>query len=204
MERLSAIVLAGGKSTRFGSDKAAALLEGKPLLRWVLEAAKAVCDDVVVVRAVGQALPDVGMDVRVVQDRYEALGPLAGMVAGFEALRDGAAIVLSCDAPIVRPSLLRALAARLEGQDAACGRLSGRLQPLPGAYDIERCLPTFRARAERGELAVHVALAELGVCELDEPELRAFDPQLASYLNVNTPDDLSLAAAALSAMATEN
>ena len=192
---LTAVILAGGKSTRFGSDKASALLGGRPLLQWVLEAASVVADDVVVVRARGQLLPAFQTSARVLEDAYEARGPLAGMVTAFEKLGAGAALVLSCDAPLVRPELLRALAGRLGSHTAACGSLEGRLQPLPAALDASRALPEFRERVERGELALRAAFTAIDASVIEEAALRALDPDLWSYLNINTTADLARAEA---------
>jgi molybdopterin-guanine dinucleotide biosynthesis protein A len=200
----TAIILAGGKSTRFGSDKAAALLGGRPLLHRVVDAASEVCGNIIVVRAAGQRLPDIRHDVRVMEDEYEALGPLAGMITAFEAGSDAPSLVLSCDAPLVRPALLRAMLEALPGHGAVCGLLEQRAQPLPGAYDASRCLPLFRTRVERGDLAVHAALAEVDTLMWDEARLRQYDPSLLSFLGVNTPDDLARAGDALSALATAN
>jgi hypothetical protein len=78
---LSAIVLAGGRSTRFGSDKASALIDGRPMLQRVVEAVAAVCDEVIVVAAAGGAgsLPPYAEPLVIVEDRVEGSGPLAGL-----------------------------------------------------------------------------------------------------------------------------
>ena len=198
--RNPAIVLAGGRSTRFGSDKASALLAGKPLLEWAIDAVAEVCSEVIVVAAQGQVLPEFtsSVPVRVVHDRYESLGPLAGLVTGFEALTSTTSaqlgtLVVSCDAPLLAPELLRALLAALGTHAAAVPEVGGRLQPLVAAYRHSACLPHFRARLERGELGLARAITDLDVLVVPESEVRQHDPELHSIHNINTPHDLAQA-----------
>jgi molybdopterin-guanine dinucleotide biosynthesis protein A len=191
--KLTGLILAGGLSTRFGSDKASAPLEGRPLLQWVVSALGQVCSEIVIVRAAGQVLPALenAQSVRVVDDVFEARGPLAGMVAGFEAVGAGLCAVASCDAPLLEPALLTGMAKGVGEHDAVCGRVGGRLQPLVGVYRVEQCLLVFRRRVEEGRLAVRDALEDLDVRVLDEDELRRWDPDLRSYRGANTPAELA-------------
>ena len=199
------MVLAGGKSTRFGSDKASALLAGKPMLQWVLGAIEQVCGEVIVVAAQGQGLPEVASSapLRVVRDRYEAAGPLAGMVTAFEDSPAAVCLVVSCDAPLLAPDLLRHLVERLGGAAAACPEVAGQLQPLVAAYRPAACRAPFRAAVERGDRGVLRALRELdGVVVLSEDEVRRFDPELRSFTGVNTPAELARAEALVAARRT--
>lgn len=196
------MVLAGGKSTRFGSDKASALLAGKPMLQWVLSAIEQVCSEVIVVAAQGQVLPEVasGAPLRVVRDRYEAAGPLAGMVTAFEDPPADVCLVVSCDAPLLAPDLLQHLVERIGEAAVACPEVAGQLQPLVAAYRPAACLAPFRAAVERGERGVLRALRELdGVVVLSEDEVRRFDPELRSFAGVNTPAELARAEALVAA-----
>lgn len=188
---LAALILAGGRSTRFGSDKASALLAGRPLLDHVARALAAVCDDVVVVRAKGQVLPAVSVPVRVTDDRHEGLGPLAGMVAGFEVLQAPLAFVVSCDAPLVQPALVRLLAGEAASADIALPFANGFPQPLVAVYRVETCLPAFREAVERGDLKITAAFKGLRVRRVDEAALTVADPQLLSFRNTNTPEALA-------------
>lgn len=193
MESLTAVVLAGGKSTRFGSDKASALLRGRPLLQWVLDAAGEVAEAIVLVKARGQVLPAVTspLPLKVVEDIYEDRGPLAGLVAAFEAVDTPLAFVTSCDSPLLQPRLLRRLAEAAHDADVVCPMAGGHPQPLVAAYRPATCLPVFRANVERGQLRIVVAYTGLRRTTLTEAEAREFDPGLRSFLNANTPERLA-------------
>jgi molybdopterin-guanine dinucleotide biosynthesis protein A len=198
------IVLAGGKSTRMGSPKAALEWHGSTLLRRVTGiVGRAVGGPIVVVRAPGQELPPLAADVEVVEDTREGRGPLQGLAAGLAALegRAGAAYVSSTDVPLVHPAFVRAVAAALdETVDVALPTVHGYPQPLAAAYRVtlrplvdellaaDRLRPAFlfeRCRVRR--LDEQALLADRRVAEAD--------PGLLSVLNVNEPADIDAARA---------
>jgi molybdopterin-guanine dinucleotide biosynthesis protein A len=193
-ERATAIILAGGKSSRFGADKASSLLLGRPLLQWVLDAAAVAAAEVVIVGAVGQELPGVTCDVpaRIVRDRYPNAGPLAGLATGLEAASTDVCLALSCDAPLLQPALLAALIHGLAGTATAAvvPEVHGRLQPLVAAYRRSACLGLFRNSVEAGELALTPAVQALDPLVIREAEARSFDPELQSFHSANTPAEL--------------
>lgn len=196
---LTGLILAGGKSSRFGSDKASALLAGKPLLCWVALALAGVCEALVVVRAKGQQLPpfEAGVPTTVVDDRYEAKGPLAGLVAGFAAVSDGLVFATSCDAPLLKPELVRFLAGAAPGHDVVIPHVDGFPQPLMAVYRPQACLPVFEGCVERDVLKITVAFKGLDVRVVREPEVRTVDPELRSFRNANRPEALEGIAALL-------
>lgn len=186
---VTAVVLAGGTSSRFGSDKAAFPLAGRPLVRWVIDGVRTLCGDVVVVRAPGSRpwpfpLPD---SVRLVTDPVPHLGPLAGLARGLEVTQTPWALAVACDAPTLQPAVVaRLLALRTEG-DAVLGELDGRAQPFPGVYRTDVARAAFVRALASGERGVRAALASLRVVIVPEEELRRLDPELLTYRNANTP-----------------
>ncbi len=189
---LTGLILAGGKSTRFGSDKASALLLGRPLLQWAAAALEPVCSSLVVVRAPGQTLPPVDFDgeMTVVDDAYEAKGPLAGLTTGFAAVATPLCFAQPCDAPLVRPGLVSYLAGLAEGFDIVCPHVGGFLQPLAAVYRPGSCLPVFRDFIGRDALKITAAFGPLRTRIVREAELTAADPGLESFLSANRPEAL--------------
>ncbi|GAB4320673.1 MAG: hypothetical protein Kow0010_00600 [Dehalococcoidia bacterium] len=194
---LSGIVLAGGKSRRFGSDKASADLLGKPLLQWVVSALEGPCDEVVVVRARNQPLPAVGasIPIRMADDLYDGLGPLAGLVAGLAVATGDFCFAVSTDVPLLRPALVELLARRARAADAVCPDVEGFMQPLVAVYRRGACLPAFRRAVEAGQLKITAAYAGLRVDVVNEEDVRTADPDLWSFRNANTPAALGEIAA---------
>jgi molybdopterin-guanine dinucleotide biosynthesis protein A len=204
MEDIAGIVLAGGRSSRMGSPKAALEWHGSTLLRRVTGiVARAVGGPVVVVRAPGQELPPLAADVEVVEDAREGRGPLQGLAAGLGALegRARAAYVSSTDVPLVHPAFVRAVAAALhDSVDVALPTVHGHPQPLAAAYRVTlRPLVDELLAADR--LRPAFLFERCSVRRLDQPalladrRLAASDPDLLSVLNVNEPADIKAARA---------
>src|SRR5438045_1297548 len=106
----AAIVLAGGRSSRMGSPKAALEWHGSTLVRRVTGiVARSVSGPVVVVRAPDQPLPELERSVEVVSDATEGRGPMQGLAAGLQAIGDRAAVayVSSTDVPLLHPAFVR-------------------------------------------------------------------------------------------------
>jgi molybdopterin-guanine dinucleotide biosynthesis protein A len=172
-ERLTGVLLVGGASTRFGSPKALAELDGETLAERAWRTLGEACDERV---ALGKA-GELDLPFEVVDDGTDVRAPMAGVVAGLLATCVDLAVVLPVDCPLVTPELLRALAAACEGADAAVPQTG----PLPGAYR-KTALPVLQRRLAAERLSLRDALAELETrtVELDERLLA----------NVNTPADL--------------
>lgn len=191
---LAAIVLAGGRSTRMGQDKASLVLDGRTLLQWVVDAVSAVASEVVVVGAPGRGLPAVVSPrmLRTVADSVEGQGPLAGIIAGLEATERAVAVVVGCDQPFMRPALLAHLAELARTNAAAVPVVDGRPQPLGSAIRRET-LPALRTAFDGGQRAARI-IAELDGAVLVPPEVwRVFDPDGRSFAGVNTPEELKAA-----------
>ncbi len=190
---LTTVILAGGKSSRFGSDKAAAILRGRTLLQWVVSALEPICDRFVIVTAVGQEFPLLESERpwSAAHDRYEGKGPLAGLVTGFAAVETDLAFAISCDAPLVRPELVQLLMGSAGAADVVCPLVEMHLQPLVALYRVETCLPVFREAVEADRLKITAAFGPLRTRVVDETAVRAVDPDLRSFRNVNRPETLA-------------
>lgn len=191
----SAIVLAGGKSSRLGQDKRSLhLAAGRTQLEETVSRVAMVSADVVI--AVDGAPERYGhLQGTVVIDERPGCGPLGGLCAGLAAIRNDCALVVACDLPFLSIAVLRALLARACGQDLVVPRRRDRtLEMLHGVYR-KTCLPVARRRLAASQLKLtDLALAliadGLTVRFVDETELVREDPELRSFVNVNTPEDL--------------
>jgi molybdopterin-guanine dinucleotide biosynthesis protein A len=199
-----AVVLAGGRSSRMGTPKAALEWHGSTLLRRTAGIVARVTGGlVVVVRAGGQDLPALPGSTIVVDDPREGKGPLQGIAAGLAALKGRAetAFVTSTDLPFLHPAFIRRVLGTLDapgGPDVALPVARGHQQPLAAAYRTSLAGRADRL-VEEGRLRPAFLFAECGVVRLDDaalladPALAALDPGLDSVLNVNTPDDYQAA-----------
>jgi molybdenum cofactor guanylyltransferase len=200
-----AVVLAGGRSSRMGTPKAALEWHGSTLLRRTVGIlARATGGPVVVVRASGQDLPALPRETIVVDDPRDGKGPVQGIAAGLAALAGeaGTAFVTSTDLPFLHPAfvgrVLRVLGPPADGPDVALPVARGYQQPLAAAYRVSLAQLAERLVKE-DRLRPAFLFAECQVERLDDatlladPALAKLDPDLDSVLNVNTPDDYQAA-----------
>lgn len=190
----SAVVLAGGASTRMGRDKASLRLGTRTLLGTVLERLAPFAAERIVVARPGQALPPLPDGVRTVHDRAPGEGPLAGLVEGLRGARHDVVLVSACDTPLLVAAVLELLLARLGPAPAAALEAGGVLQPL--ACVLRRALlPTAEHLLAQGRRRPLDLLLEVQAVQVPEADLRAHDPLLRHLANINTPQDLAAAEA---------
>ncbi len=189
---LTAIILAGGQSRRMGVDKALLRLPsgGPTLIERVVEAARAVTDDVVIVAEDAGRLPP--MAVRTASDAIAGAGPLAGLVAGFAAARHPDILVLACDLPYLSVPLLRWMAGLPRTWDALVPVLpnadgTAGWEPLHALY-TRPCLVPMRAALDRGDRQATAFFPAINVQPLTADEMRPHDLAGRSTISVNTPD----------------
>jgi molybdopterin-guanine dinucleotide biosynthesis protein A len=169
---LTGLLLVGGASTRFGSPKALAELDGETLAERAWRILGDACDERIAVGKGDEALP-----FPVLPDGVDERAAMYGLVAGLRRARHDVVVALPVDCPRVTPDVVRTLGAAC--RDAAIPQTG----PLPGAY-AKSALPALEQHAARGQLALKGALADLAVARVE------FDSAL--LLNVNTPDELQL------------
>jgi len=187
----TAVVLAGGAGSRIGGDKPSVLVGGRPLLQRTLDALEHVVTRAVLTVAPGQRLPDVDTRLQLVvcEDLLPARGPLTGIFTGLNCARTSEVLVVPCDAPLMRHEMLAFL---LEhgGDTPAVPEALGRLQPTFGVWS-QRAASAIVGALNSDELSVRAILDQVHARIIPEDALRAVDPDLRSFVNVNTRDDVA-------------
>lgn len=182
-------VLAGGAGRRIGGDKAIVVLEGRPLVQWVVGVIKPLTDDVAIVAKPDTLLPELGADIEIWLEPEADFHPLNGVVHALSRANERAVLVVAADMPLMSKAVIeRLLRPAPAGSHGRVARVDGRLQPLCARYEpsaLER-LESF----EPGARATDTILA-LGV------EIEDFEDPLP-FFNVNAPEDLLTAGAELS------
>ena len=193
---VSAIVLAGGRSSRYGSDKLSATLDGRALLDRGIEAVSTVSDEVLVVLAPGdnRALPRSVVAVRRVVDPELHGGPLVGLLAGLEEAGQPLVLVTGGDMPTLSPAVLgamiRALVASESGADAVVLVSRGDRVPLPAVLRTGAATAVARRLVGDGERRLRSLFERLPTRALAESEWRPLDPAGSTLRDVDRPSDL--------------
>ena len=186
---LSAFVLAGGRSTRMGTDKAFVKLDRRTLLDRILEVMRTVVANV---RIVGDP-EKYGRFAPCIADLYPNCGPLGGIHAALHSSNTELNLMLAVDLPFVTPELLQFLVARAKSSEVASvivPRAAGRLQPLCAVYRREFVAAADQAlRAKRNKIDALFDTQRTNVIEEDVLQAEGFSPKL--FRNLNTPEDLA-------------
>jgi molybdopterin-guanine dinucleotide biosynthesis protein A len=180
----SLVILAGGRSRRMGHDKATLPVGGGTLIEHLARRLAPVVDETII--AGGVAPPFEG--ARMVADRRPGLGPLAGMLAGFAAAKQRHVWVVACDLPDIEPALGGLLLALAGDYEAVVPRPEQEPEGVCALY-VRELAPRIEALLESGQRSIKSLLDRSAVRYLTSDELRAVDPQLRSFRNINTPTD---------------
>ncbi len=183
-------VLAGGKSSRMGSDKAFLDFGGRMLLEHALSVVSEVCPNIAIV---GDAATFSNYGA-VVEDIYPGCGPLAGIYTALARSTAELNLVLAVDMPFVSRELLAFLFTVAEKADAAVTvpRTGRGFQPLSAVYRRSFARPA-EAALQAGKYKIDALFAEIGVRTIAEDELSAAGFSERNFVNVNTPEELMAA-----------
>ena len=187
--RVAAFVLAGGKSTRMGADKAFVLLDGRTLLARALELARSVTRDV---RIVGDPAKFAAFGAAV-QDVFPDCGPLGGIHAALRASTAELNLMLAVDLPFVSPALLEYLVKRARNSASAgvvVPHISGRWQPLCAVYRREFS-DVAEAALQAGRFRIDALFDGARAQAVEEEELLGAGFSAEMFRNLNTPEDLA-------------
>jgi len=193
------LVLAGGRSTRFGDrDKAVADLAGTPMIRRVVDRVAGLVSEVVIncradqVDAIEAAFADADVDPKFAVDREPDAGPMAGIARGLEAVSAEYAFVVACDMPFVDPAFVEHLFERAAGHDAAVPRPDEWFQTTQAVYRTEPMRAACHRALERDDHRIIVPLEELDEVVLDREEIERVS-STTTFENLNTREEFERA-----------
>ena len=182
------VILAGGRSTRFGSNKALAIVNGKPLIQNVADLMSSLFAECLLVTNTPEEYEFLSLPMT--SDRYKGSGPLAGIHAALQEVSEPRVFVVACDMPNLSPELIQYLCnCNEQDYDAIIPMLDWGAGPLFGIYHknslthIETCLQNNDCKVTR-------ALEGLRVRRISEQEVISITDNLNCFKNINRPADL--------------
>jgi molybdopterin-guanine dinucleotide biosynthesis protein A len=185
--RITAAVLAGGESSRFGSDKALATVPGTKItfLARVIGAAESVAGDVIIVAPDRPAYAR--HSARLVIDRFPGQGPAGGTVTALNTTGSKYLVILSCDQPMIIDSDLRVLLGTLAlAPAAAYSRDVDAIHPFPCAFNVSRCRAIANQVFDAGARSMTELLRRCGAVAVDFPGAAHERSRLR---DIDTPED---------------
>jgi molybdopterin-guanine dinucleotide biosynthesis protein A len=197
----SAIVLAGGFSSRFGQDKGVLELADKPLIKHIIDAVSPVVNETIIVTNSQERITKYAKvmvaDVQFVVDVCESRSPLIGALTGFGSAHGKYSLLLPFDTPFVSREVVSLLFELCRNKAAVIPRWSnGYIEPLHAVYQTKLALEAAKSAVAEGKLNVRAMIKKLrGVRYVSTLVIQQLDPDLHTFFNINTPADLKNAMA---------
>ena len=185
----SGIILAGGRNTRFsGKEKAFISIGGQRIIDRLYRLFSETFKDVLIVT--NQPAKYLEWDAHIVTDIYPIRSSLTGIHAGLFYTRTPHAFITACDVPFLQKEVIEIIVGNLnENIDVVVPETSAGLEPLCAAYSV-RCLDTIRHNVIKNRMKIQMFFRKMRVKRISEQTLRQIDPQLSSFININSPPDL--------------
>ena len=193
IQDISGVVLAGGKSKRMGMDKRHLSVHGKPLLDRVTSVLLELFPEVLLVLA-EEDISRQDNRIRIVTDLIPDCAAVGGLYTGLYHSRYPRVFVVACDMPFINPAVIGLFLQKIDATDIVVAQLVTGLQPLHGLYS-KQCLPILKEMIDARDLRLQNIADKPGltVHRVPETEIKCLDPQLFSFLNLNSPADLEFA-----------
>lgn len=187
---VTGIILAGGKSSRMGRNKALLDFGGRSIIEHTADLFKSIFPEVILVTNTPEEYANLG--IKIVTDIFPGKGSLGGIYTGLFHSSHDYSFIASCDMPFLRRELIEFLISLKDGYDVVVPRLKDGHEPLHAVYS-KRCLKPIKSMINREDLRIIGFYPKVSVREVPEEELAPFNPEPSSFININTPEEYETA-----------
>jgi molybdopterin-guanine dinucleotide biosynthesis protein A len=187
---MTGAILAGGRSTRMGTNKALLEFGGVRIIQGLLSKIRPLFPEILIVANDQAAYADLG--VPVIPDRIPEKGSLGGIYTAVYHSAFPQVFCIACDMPLASPAVIAHLCGLAPGYDVVVPRTAEGYQPLHAVYG-KTCLPHMEEMIGANRLKIDRLYPRVRVRTVDEAELRGLDPSLGCFINVNTREELEAA-----------
>ena len=183
---VTAIILAGGKSRRMGSNKAFLKYGSTTFIEHQVMMLRKIFDEIIL--SANDTNAYTSLKLPIVSDVIPERGPLSGICAGLSRAKSSHAFVIACDMPFINEKLILYLKSQINGYDVVVPQTSRGLEPMHAFYSRNCIQPMYRC-LEEGRLRIVDFFSEVKVKIVNEKEFAGLDASLQSLINLNTPDE---------------
>jgi molybdopterin-guanine dinucleotide biosynthesis protein A len=184
---ISGIILAGGKSSRYGSNKALVEINGIRLIERVIRVMEPLFERLIIITNTPQDYAYLKLPM--VEDLIKGLGPLGGVFTGLQTMSDDAGFFVACDMPFLSAKLIHYMGDVLEDFDAVVPKVDWKIEALHAIY-TKRCIPAIKEFIDNKDYQVIKFFQSVRVRYLNKEEILNFDPEMRSFFNINRPEEL--------------
>ncbi len=197
----TAVILAGGLNTRFGgTNKAFLTVGGRRILDRLMDLCAGRFEAVVIVT--NDPVAYLEWDCTLTADLFSIRSSMTGIHAGLFCAPTDHAFVMACDTPFLTGAVVETILDRLTPEtDVVVPQTAAGFEPLCAVYS-RRCLGPLSRNIVAGRFQIRGIFRKVRLRTVSEQRLREVDPDLTSFFNINTPEDLARAEAVLDANAT--
>ena len=183
------VIQAGGKSTRMGQDKALMSFHGTTMIEYILHQVEKLGKEIVIISNRPEEYQ--GFRIPVISDVYPDIGALGGLYTAIYHSTAEYCLLLACDMPFINLSFIQHLISLAPQFDAVIPRIHPNefTEPFRAVYS-KTCLPAIEAAILSDQRRVLSFFDDVNIRFVDEPEIKRYDPELITFFNVNTPEDL--------------
>jgi len=190
-DQATGIIMAGGKSTRMGKNKALLKIGGQTVIERIANELRKAVSELILVTKTPEDYQFLGLPM--IEDQWKGMGPLAGIHAGLEASKTEKNLVVACDMPFVSSEIGGYLLQFLDHYQGAVPMISGQLHPLFAAYRKD-ALPEISKALEKQELKIRLFFDRIQLKYVTEEDLKKLGLPLENhFFNMNDPKEFSLA-----------
>lgn len=188
---VTAVIQAGGRSSRMGRDKALVQLADKAMVQHVVDAVSQVSSNLLLVT--NNRVELAYLDLPMMSDADPGAGALPGLLTALQAATDELVLLVAVDMPFVAPRLLSHMVEIIGDADAVVPRWENRFQPTCAVYRRKPCMQAVEMVLGSGKRRMISWFDAVKIREVDSAEIRQFDPDGRTFFNINTPADLAQA-----------
>lgn len=185
---ISAFIIAGGQSQRFGRDKALFEYRGKPLIRHVIDAVRPAIEQIAIVADDADKYAFLGLPCH--RDAIAGLGALGGLYTALLRAGTERVFVTACDMPGLSAGLIRFMAEESSGYDVTVPWIDGRAEPLHAVY-AKTCIEQIEKNIRSGQRQIIRFFNDVSVRKVTGEEVGHFGDPALIFRNINYPDDVN-------------
>lgn len=187
INHINGYILAGGKSSRMGTDKGLMILRGKPIVQYVLEQLKLTFKTVAIISNNPEYEK---FGVQVIPDRIQGVGPAGGILAALSHADTAYNFIVGCDMPFITTSAIELLLKEVADTDIVLPIKNGRFDPLFGVYS-KSCIPIWQDLIDKKMIKLQEMVSHFNVRKIDIGYNKQFNEKV--LMNINTINDLEKA-----------
>lgn len=183
---ITGIILAGGKSSRMGEDKAFTLFSGRPLIEVLIDKLSRIFNNLMIITNKPDLYKKYGIEIHT--DLLKDHGSLGGIYTGLFYSKTNYNFICACDMPFLNENLIKFMLKKTESYDVLIPQYNARLEPLSAIYS-KNCIAPIKEQLSKNNLKVTDFFSSCKVKTITENEIVAFDAIGKCFVNINTRED---------------